>query len=243
MILYRTLWKHWRRATLHNVDVQSFDLRNVMDWNIFACFSYSISYQQRWKSQLVKYVDCKNDHITIYSPEKGLRVTLSSSMIKMEHHPCGMEKRLSYQLVYCWVQGQHLLWGARNANQLCPVEALYKWTEIAHIFLHIALQARHQLHMCVLAKNTGTLRFYDMCNCYHIENYHSSTSYHPVVQHTFPPWKHHGLLDGPLVTLPCLSRKRVTSGHSLCVQRRKIMDTINYMNSESVANDPLADHG
>ena len=38
-------------------------------------------------------------------------------------------------------------------------------------------------------------------------------------------------VDGPLVTLPCLSRKWVTSGHSLCV----IMGTIHYMNSESVS--------
>ena len=58
------------------------------------------------------------------------------------------------------------------------------------------------------------------------------TSYHPVVQHTFPPWKHHGLLDGSLVTLPCHSRKRLTSGHSLCVQRRKTMGTITWIQSQ-----------
>ena len=104
IILNRTLWKHGRRATLHNVEVQAFDVRNVMDWNIFACFSYSISHPQRWKSQLVKDVVCMDDHITIYSHEKGLRVTLSSSMIKMEHHPC-----VSFFLL-AWRQGCHISW-------------------------------------------------------------------------------------------------------------------------------------
>ena len=54
----------------------------------------------------------KDDHITIYSPEKDLRVTLSSSMIKIEHHPC-----VSFFLQGChiswfiaeYIQGQHLL--------------------------------------------------------------------------------------------------------------------------------------
>ena len=83
-----------------------------------------------------------------------------------------------------------------------------------------------------------------MCNCYHIENYTTlALRITPLYNAHRAPRKHHGLLDGPLVTFPCLSRKRVTSGHSLCVQRRKIMGTIHYMNSESVANDPLAEHG
>ena len=171
MILNRTLWKHGRRATLHNIEVQAFNLRNVMDWNIFACFFYSLSYPQRWMSQLVKDVDRKDDHITIYSPEKGLRVTLSSSMIKMEHHPC-----VSFFLL-AWRQGCHISWFiAEYKVSICCEELLMHiscvplklFTIMNRNFRHIALQARHQLHMCVLAKNTGTLRFYDMCNCYHM---------------------------------------------------------------------------
>ena len=106
-------------------------------------------------------------------------------------------------------------------------------TEITHIFRHIALQARHQLHMCVLAKTTGTLRFYDLCNCYHIENYHSSTSYHPL-------YNAHSLHESIMDCWMDLSRKRVTSGHSLCVQRRKIMGTINYMSQWPMTTDKTA---
>ena len=107
MILNRTLWKHGRRATLHNAQcwgpsiwfAKCDGLEYPRMFFLFHILSTALKVSAGERCWLQG-----RPHHYLYSPEKGLRVTLSSNMIKMEYHPC-----VSFFLL-AWRQGCHISW-------------------------------------------------------------------------------------------------------------------------------------